>query len=219
MAVTCVLSNHYKYQKDKGEIDLSADTIKVLLMRTGFVFDKDIHATRKNLKGTITRTDISFVVSGKHILSTAGDFVAAGFVPGGKITVSGSASNDGTLTLVTVAAGDITVSEAVVSEGEGASITITGADELATGNGYTQDTKVLTNQVLTEDDTNDRSELTCDDVDWTAGGGSIGPTPGAMLIDDSTSDDTIIGFINFGAEQTAIDGTHLTITNIKLRNS
>jgi len=50
MAVTCTLSNHYKYAKAKKLIDLSADSIKACLMRSGFVFDKDVHATKINFK-------------------------------------------------------------------------------------------------------------------------------------------------------------------------
>lgn len=219
MAVTCILSNHYKYAKVKKMIDLSADSIKVLLMRSGFVFDKDLHAMKKNIKGTISRSDISFDAATKKIATVAGDFVAAGFVPGGKITVSGSASNNGTYTIVTVSTLEIVTSEALVNESAGSSVTITGADELGTGAGYTQDTKTLSGQALAEDDANDRAEMTCSNVIWTASGGAIGPTPGAILYDDTSSDDTIIGYINFDGEQTAPDGADFTISNLKIRDS
>lgn len=63
-------------------------------------------------------------------------------------------------------------------------------DQLATGNGYTQDTKELTTKVLTEDDTNDEGVMTCDDISWTASGGNIGPTGAAVLLDFSALDDT-----------------------------
>lgn len=63
-------------------------------------------------------------------------------------------------------------------------------DQLTTGNGYTQNNKQLTTLVLTEDDTNDKAVLTCDDISWTASGGSIGPTGAMVLLDFSALDDT-----------------------------
>lgn len=134
-------SNHYKSQLKKGLIDEVNDSIKIILMATGFVFDKDAHATY---------ADVS-------------------------------------------------------------------ASELATGNGYTQNTKTLTTLAVSEDDTNDRSDTSCDDVVWTAAGGSIGPSPGAILFDDTTADDTVIGYIDFGADKTADDGAPFKITSVILR--
>lgn len=135
------LSNHFKYQCLRKQIDLSVDVIKVILMATGFVFDKDNHATYANVV----------------------------------------------------------------------------ASELATGNGYTQNTKTLSNQVLSEDDTNDRAEMVADDLTWTAAGGSIGPTPGAILYDGTSADNTIIGYIDFGSELTATSGNTLVIEDISIR--
>jgi hypothetical protein len=60
------------------------------------------------------------------------------------------------------------------------------ADQLATGNGYTQNNKVLSNVAVTEDDVNDRAQFTCDDVTWTAASGNIGPF-GALVIVDETA--------------------------------
>jgi hypothetical protein len=220
MAVTAVLSNHFKYQSYHKKIDLAADSIKILLMRSGFVFNKDLHATKLNVIGTINRSDISFEAATKHIHTAAGDFVAAGFVDGGQITVTGSASNNTTFPIVTVnSATQMTVNETLVEEAAGASVTITGTDELTTGYGYTKDTKTLAGGALAEDDTNDRAEFTCSSVTWTASGGSIGPTPGALLYDDSSDEDTIIGYIGFGAELTATDGANFVISNIKIRLS
>ena len=93
------------------------------------------------------------------------------------------------------------------------------ASELAAGNGYTRNTKTLGTADLTsiEDDTNDRSQIAWPDVQWTAAGGSIGPTPGAIIFDDTTADDTIVGYIDFGTNQTATDGGTFTISNITIR--
>jgi len=45
MAVTLTLSNHYKYQLMRKQINLSADDLKIILMNNTFTFDKDAHAT------------------------------------------------------------------------------------------------------------------------------------------------------------------------------
>jgi len=94
------------------------------------------------------------------------------------------------------------------------------ANELATGYGYTQNTKTLSEAAVTEDDTNDRCEVTWSNVTWTASGGSIGPTPGAIIFDDTVTTpqaDPIIGYIDFGGEQTQADGGVATISGIKFR--
>ena len=114
MAITLTLSNHYKYQLMKKKIDLSVDTLVMILMNNTYAFDKDADATLANI----------------------------------------------------------------------------AADQLSTGNGYTQNAKELANLSLSEDDANDKGSMTCDDVSWTASGGSIGPTGAAVLLDFSALDDT-----------------------------
>lgn len=140
MAVTCVLSNHYKAQKDKGLVDHSSATHKLILMNTTFSFDKDAHATLA----------------------------------------------------------DVT------------------ADQLATGNGYTQNDKVLTNPVVTEDDVNDKSKVTFDDATFTASGGDIGPMGSAIIYLDDTDDDTVVGCIDFGTDYTISNGLSFQFQNIQI---
>jgi hypothetical protein len=96
------------------------------------------------------------------------------------------------------------------------------ASELGTGFGYTQNTKTLAGVTVTENDTTNRCEITCNDVTWTASGGDIGPTPGMIIFDDTVSaagdvpNDPIIGYIDFGGEITQVDGGTLTIKNIQI---
>ena len=90
---------------------------------------------------------------------------------------------------------------------------VTG-DQLATANGYTQDDETLSGVTLSEDDTNDRMHMTCDDPSWTANGGSIGPTGAAIIYDETTADDTVIGCIDFGTDYTVADGETMTIKDI-----
>jgi len=140
MAITLTVSNHFKYQLMDKQVDLSADTLKIILMNNTFAFDKDDDATLANVT----------------------------------------------------------------------------ADQLETGNGYTQNDETLANLVLAEDDTNDKGKMTCDDVTWTASGGSIGPTGAAIIYDDTTDDDTVIGCIDFGTDYTIGDGTSFSIKSIEI---
>ena len=88
---------------------------------------------------------------------------------------------------------------------------------LPDGNGYSAATMSIVDVI--EDDTNDRAEASFNDIEWTASGGNIGPSNGAIIYNDTTSDDTIVGFIDFGTAQMATDGGVFRITNIKIRES
>lgn len=94
------------------------------------------------------------------------------------------------------------------------------ASELANGYGYTRNTKTLSGVAVTEDDADNRCEVTWSNVTWTASGGAIGPTPGAIIFDDTVTTptaDPIIGYIDFGGEQTQVDGGVATISAVKVR--
>lgn len=136
-------SNKLKYLLALGVIDFSADTFKIILMQSGFVFDKDNHEAY---------ADVS-------------------------------------------------------------------ASELPTLNGYTQDDYVLASVTVTEDDVNDRTEVAWANAQWTASGGPIGPSPGAIIYDDTVAAPTanpIIGYIDFGGNQTQADGGVATLSDIKV---
>jgi len=88
------------------------------------------------------------------------------------------------------------------------------SSQLATGDGYTQDNEVLTGISVTEDDTNNRVHVTWDNVTWTATGSGIGPLGSAIVYDDTTVDDTIIGCIDFGTDYTVASGSSFQLQNI-----
>lgn len=98
------------------------------------------------------------------------------------------------------------------------------AEELADGHGYAQDTKLLAGVVITKNDITNRAEVTFSNVTWTAVGGDIGPTPGAIIYNDSVvedvtdevPDDPIIGYIDFGSEIIQANGGTMTIANIQI---
>lgn len=142
MPETITHSNHYKYQRDRGLIDLAADSLLVILLNTTFAFNAASHATLA----------------------------------------------------------DVT------------------ADQLATGNGYTQDNKAITGQVLTEDDTLGRSFLAVDFITFMASGGTIGPTGAAVIYDDTTSDKTVVACIDFGTDITVADGQSLQFRNLVIES-
>ena len=95
------------------------------------------------------------------------------------------------------------------------------ANELAAGNGYSADGQALTGAAISEDDTNNRSDVTFTDPVWNASGGNIGPAVGAIIYKNTGTPSTsvIVGYIPFGAELIATDGQPFTLTGITVRNS
>lgn len=81
---------------------------------------------------TKTATTISFAAGTKTISDSGNWFVTAGFKQGTQITITGSASNNGTFTIVSVAAGAIVIAESLVNESAGATVIMTtvSADKL-----------------------------------------------------------------------------------------
>ncbi len=74
---------------------------------------------------SMTASTISFTATTKTIADSGNGFVTAGFRAGDSIAITGSASNNATKTIVSVAAGAIVVAETLVLEGAGASDTLT----------------------------------------------------------------------------------------------
>jgi len=87
------------------------------------------------------------------------------------------------------------------------------ASELATGNGYTQKLKAAAGISISRNDTLYKVTITWSNPQWTASGGSIGPSPGAFLLDDTVTDDPLMMYIDFGSEGTEPDGGTFTIAN------
>ena len=222
MAVTATASNRAKYALARKMIDLSADSIRAILMRQGFVFNKDDHATRLNIKGYLSATTLS-VNASLQVLDSGNGFLTAGLVSGNKITMSGwtSGGNNTTKIISTVTPGVITVTDTtgLVQESAGNMVTIQADDELPTGNGYSQNGTLLTGQAVTEDDADDRAQMICNNIDFSASGGPVGPSPGAVLYDDSVTEKTILGYLDFGGDQTIADGNKLRLQNVRIRIS
>lgn len=90
------------------------------------------------------------------------------------------------------------------------------ADELpgSPAYGYTQKAEQLTGTTITEDDAGDQATFTCDDPEWTASGGAIGATKGAIILSDTAADDPLIAYIDFGGNITVPDGSSLLLQDI-----
>lgn len=92
-------------------------------------------------------------------------------------------------------------------------------NQLATNYGYTQNNKTVTVSSVTENDTDDRSDVVIADVSWPASGGDIGPFRNMIVYDDTTSDDTVVGCIDFGVNITIPDGSTFTAKDLEVQSS
>lgn len=204
MAITAILSNHYHYQLMTKKIDFSSDVFKIILMGTEFVFDKDAHATLSDITEDAWAASTSYSLNDVVIPTT----------PNGhkyKCTTAG-ASNSSEPTWPTASSGTVSDGTAEWTEdGED--------DQLPSGNGYTRNDKTLSGVSVIEDDANDKGKVTWDDPTWTASGGDIGPTGAAIIYDDTTADDTVVGCIDFGTDYTIPDGSSFQLQDLEVDNS
>lgn len=87
------------------------------------------------------------------------------------------------------------------------------ADEIAEGYGYIQGdqagAKLLTSVAVTE--TANGATVSCDNVTWTASGGSIAEAGSAIVYNKTHENATVICCIDFGADYTTTIGTPLQI--------
>ena len=80
-----------------------------------------------------------------------------------------------------------------------------GATQIATANGYTQNSKTLSNVAILQATTND-SSFNFDPVVWSASGGSIAASFG-LIYSDTQTDKPPLARINFDGTITAVAGT------------
>ena len=68
--------------------------------------------------------DFTFTAATKTIAKASGGFASTNLAVGDQMIITGSASNNGTLTVATISDPSITVTEAIVAEAAGASVTL-----------------------------------------------------------------------------------------------
>jgi len=93
------------------------------------------------------------------------------------------------------------------------------ASQLATGYGYTRFAAggatglAATGISISRNDTLFKVTTTWTNPQWTADGGSIGPSPGAFLVDDTVADDPLVMYVDFGSEGTEPSGGTFTLAS------
>jgi hypothetical protein len=295
MALKSTAANKAKLAFAEGGINLLTDTLKMILMRSGFSFDPDKHGEKKNVINIFPASAASMTiqVADNSINYISGGFDTAGFVVGNKIKFQGSVNFTGTYTLSAITSTKITITEDITGTDETGSFSmqVKTMEELSGGNGYTQDAKTLANKAVTltaititgannisftaasktityapggviatglkpgdaisisgtsnnngtktvatitdttitvnesltdENNTSGTitgpklAQMTCDNVSWLAAGGTIGPTPSALIYDDTSANKTIIGELSFGSDQSAAAGVTFALNGIRV---
>lgn len=89
--------------------------------------------------------------------------------------------------------------------------------EQGTGFGYTVGGATLSGVAVAQNDTDNRADITWNNITWTASGGDVGPLAGVIIYDDSISGDPIVGYIDFGGAYTVADGGTATVANVRVR--
>ena len=89
--------------------------------------------------------------------------------------------------------------------------------EQATGFGYTVGGVTLSGVAVAQNDTDNRADITWNNITWTASGGDVGPLAGVIIYDDTISGDPVAGYIDFGGAYTVADGGTATIANVRIR--
>ena len=67
MAITLTVSNKFKYEMGIESVDLSSDTVKVILMESGFVYDKDADGTYANVSADEITSAGGYTVGGEAL--------------------------------------------------------------------------------------------------------------------------------------------------------
>ncbi len=123
--LTVVYDNDPTVPVDLNEVSVSATAGVETVAATGTI--TTVAVANFNAAATGTLTDIAFVDSNPDTITRlSGSFITDGFAVGMKISVSGSASNDGTYTLAGVGALTLTLDagDALTPESAGASVDI-----------------------------------------------------------------------------------------------
>lgn len=132
--MSSVLANNFLEQLLKKEIDFDVDVFKIILMASGFVFNRITHTTYADVL----------------------------------------------------------------------------ANELTTAYGYTVAGATLAGVAVSQDDTANSGKVVWSNASWNIAGGNI-TASGAVIYDDTVTGDPVIGYIDFGGDQTCLAGGVATV--------
>lgn len=80
--------------------------------------------------------------------------------------------------------------------------------EISAGNGYTAGGATTT---ITTSESGGTTTVSGTEVTWTASGGSIGPFQYAVLYNDTSASDNLVGWFDYGSALTLGDGESFTV--------
>jgi hypothetical protein len=171
---------------------------------------------------------LTFSNTPAKITRAAGNFWTAGFAPGNYITTnSANPANQGPFLVYDidlVGPGlwmqivDLTGADPTLTAGVEAAITITFEDQLPTAGGYVQDANGMSAYAAVQYDTGGYAYIDFDPVNFgLAMMGDIAPTAGALIWDDDAAADEIVGFFDFGGNESSTWPDYLTVENMRFK--
>lgn len=135
-----VLANNFLLQLLKKELDFDTDEHKVILMQSGFAFNRETHAAYSNVSGS----------------------------------------------------------------------------ELASAYGYTSGGATLTGVNVTQDNDLNAGKVTWANATWSVSGGNL-TASGAIIYNNTHASKVIVGYLDFGGDQTTLDGGVASIANLLIK--
>lgn len=87
------------------------------------------------------------------------------------------------------------------------------ANQLANGYGYVTGGSIINPLTVSRNDTTNKIVVTYPTVSWTATGGDIGFSNGAIIYNDTHANKVVVLYINFGTPQIAYQGGVFSLSN------
>lgn len=95
---TAVVSNHFKYKKDMGLVNMDTDTFKLILLDDSFTFNPDTHATLADVTSDQLATNYGYTQNSISLANSAvseDDSYNAGITVWDDVTISASGGDIG----------------------------------------------------------------------------------------------------------------------------
>ena len=233
---------------DEGVGQGSPDSFKALLMKSGFVFSELTHSFANSGIVVLATPSISSLVettgtlgagtyyyrvtalnSVGETLGSAEDDVTIAATKGVQITwgaVDGATgyrifgrTQAGEQLLIQVGAVTTWTDTGALSPSGALPSSNTTGEELATGGGYTANSKVVGALTLQKDLINKTYEIVVPPLTWTSSG-TIGPAAGLIIIDNtpaSLADKPVVYYVDFGGDKTESNPTDFVVPSQRIK--